>query len=156
MDLFLYDRDLCQEGDLCHLFTAHEVFHFLHLFIYFFKIPCSIIFCCCKSIWLFSIKKRRFCVLELLRELSRSSRSQMFFKIGVLRNFAMFTGKHLCWSLFLIKLQAWRPASLFERDSNTGFSEELFKQATSGGLALALQISILRVWSISLEKPKIN
>ena len=27
------------------------------------------------------------------------SRSQMFFKIGVLKNFAMFTGKHLCWPL---------------------------------------------------------
>ena len=31
------------------------------------------------------------------------SHSQMFFKIGVLKNFA--TGKHLCWSLFLIKLK---------------------------------------------------
>ena len=27
-------------------------------------------------------------------------------KIGVLKNFANFTGKHLCWSLFLINLQA--------------------------------------------------
>ena len=36
----------------------------------------------------------------------RSSRSQTFFKIGVLKNFANFTGKHLCWSLFLIKWQA--------------------------------------------------
>ena len=36
----------------------------------------------------------------------RSSSSQMFFKIGVLKNFAIFTGKHLRWSLFLIKLQA--------------------------------------------------
>ena len=27
-------------------------------------------------------------------------RSQMFFKIGVLRNFAIFTGKHLRWSHF--------------------------------------------------------
>ena len=36
----------------------------------------------------------------------RSSRSQMFFKIGVLKNFAIFTGRHLFWSLFLIKLQA--------------------------------------------------
>ena len=27
----------------------------------------------------------------------------MFFRIGVLQNFANFTGKHLCWSLFLIK-----------------------------------------------------
>ena len=26
--------------------------------------------------------------------------------LGVLKNFAMFTRKHLCWSLFLIKLQA--------------------------------------------------
>ena len=25
----------------------------------------------------------------------------MFFKIGVLENFSIFTGKHLCWSLFL-------------------------------------------------------
>ena len=30
----------------------------------------------------------------------------MLFKIGVLKNFAIFTGKHLYWSLFLIKLQA--------------------------------------------------
>ena len=37
----------------------------------------------------------------------RSSRSQMFFKIDVLKNFIIFTGKHLCWSLFLIKLQAF-------------------------------------------------
>ena len=28
----------------------------------------------------------------------------MFFKIGVLKNFSICTGKHLCWSLFLIKL----------------------------------------------------
>ena len=34
----------------------------------------------------------------------RSSRSQMLFKIGVLKD---FTGKNLCCSLFLIKLQIW-------------------------------------------------
>ena len=34
----------------------------------------------------------------------RISHLQMFFKIGVLRNFAIFIGKYLCWSLFLIKL----------------------------------------------------
>ena len=42
----------------------------------------------------------------------------MFFKIGSIKNFAIFTGKHLCWGLFLIKFQAFRPA----RDSNTGVS----------------------------------
>ena len=46
--------------------------------------------------------------------------SQMFFKIGVLKNFTICTGKHLCWSLFLMKLQAWRPATLLKIDSNTG------------------------------------
>ena len=30
----------------------------------------------------------------------RSNRSQMFFKIVVLKNLANFTRKHLCWSLF--------------------------------------------------------
>ena len=38
----------------------------------------------------------------------RSSRSQILFKTGVLKNFANFTGKHMCWSLFLIKLQVCR------------------------------------------------
>ena len=30
----------------------------------------------------------------------------MFFKMGVLKSFANFTEKHLCWSLFLKNLQA--------------------------------------------------
>ena len=38
----------------------------------------------------------------------RSSRSKMFFKIAVLKNFVIFTEIHLCWSLFLMKLQPWR------------------------------------------------
>ena len=51
----------------------------------------------------------------------RSSRWQMYFRIGVLKNFAIFTGKHQCWSLFLINMQAWTPATLLKRDSNIGF-----------------------------------
>ena len=43
----------------------------------------------------------------------------MFFKIGVLKNFAIFTKKHLSWSLFLTTLQANVPATLLKRDSNT-------------------------------------
>ena len=30
---------------------------------------------------------------------------QMFFKTGAVKNFTSFTGKYLCWILFLIKLQ---------------------------------------------------
>ena len=44
-----------------------------------------------------------------------NSRSQMFFKTGVLKNFAIFTEKILYWSLFLIKLLDWRPAFLLKK-----------------------------------------
>ena len=44
----------------------------------------------------------------LFSDFYRSNRAQMLFKIGVFRNFAKFTGKRLCWSLFLIKLQVRR------------------------------------------------
>ena len=37
-----------------------------------------------------------------LRVTRRSSHSKLFFKTGVLKHFAIFTGKHLCWSLFII------------------------------------------------------
>ena len=40
-------------------------------------------------------------------------------KKDVLKIFANFTGKHLCWSLFLIKIQVFRPVTLSKRDSNT-------------------------------------
>ena len=39
-------------------------------------------------------------------EVHKSSHSQMFFKRGVLKNSTIFIGKHLRWSLCLIKLQA--------------------------------------------------
>ena len=53
-------------------------------------------------------------------EMYRSSRSQMFFEIDVLKIFTIFTEKQMCWSLFLLKLQAFRPEIIFKRDSNTG------------------------------------
>ena len=56
---------------------------------------------------------------------SRSSRSQMFFKIGVLKNLINLTGKYLCWILSLIKLQAFRPANLLKSDSNAGVSRKM-------------------------------
>ena len=50
---------------------------------------------------------------------SRSSHRRCSVKKDVLKRFANFT-KHPCWSLFLIKLHAFRPATLLKRDSNTG------------------------------------
>ena len=57
----------------------------------------------------------------------RSRRLQMFFKIGVFEKSTIFTGKHLHWSLFLIKLQAWRPATLVKRLQHMCFSVNIAK-----------------------------
>ena len=48
-------------------------------------------------------------------------------KVGVLKNFTKFTEKHLCWSLFLIKLQALSPLTVLKRDSNTCVSFEFWE-----------------------------
>ena len=45
----------------------------------------------------------------------RSSCPEVFCKKGVLRNFAKFTGKHLCHSLFLNKVAGLRPATLLKK-----------------------------------------
>ena len=65
------------------------------------------------------IKKACSCRVFLDILLLKSSRSQMIFKIGLFKYWANFTAKDLCWSLFLIKLQAFRTATILKRDSNT-------------------------------------
>ena len=76
---------------------------------------------------------------HLLSVWVRLLQKQVFFKMGdVLKYFANFVRTHSCWSLFLIKLQASRPATLLKRDFNTGaflwnFSEHFFLQNTSSG-----------------------
>ena len=48
----------------------------------------------------------------------------MFLKIGALKNFANFTGKHLSWNLFLIKLQLQH----YQKETSTRvFFCEIFK-----------------------------
>ena len=69
------------------------------------------------SKWVFLSKKR---VLHYVFNFQKQSFADVIHKIGALENFSNFTGKHLSRSLFLIKLQAWRPATLLKRDSDTG------------------------------------
>ena len=73
---------------------------------------------------------------------------------GVLKNFANFTGKHLCWSLFFKKLQAFRSEMLLKRDSYTGVflwnlrnSEEHLFWKTSEQLLLFIDYFII-YWSL--------
>ena len=50
-----------------------------------------------------------------VKETDRSSRPEVFCKKGVLRNFAKFTGKHLCQSLFFNKVAGLRPSTLLKK-----------------------------------------
>ena len=59
---------------------------------------------------------RLICSWEYYRQLYRSSHRRYSVKKSVLKIFANFTKEHLCWSLFLIMLQAFRPAILLKRD----------------------------------------
>ena len=45
----------------------------------------------------------------------RRNRPEVSVKKGVLRNFAKFTGKHLCHRLFFNKVIGFRPATLFKK-----------------------------------------
>ena len=58
------------------------------------------------NIYILEVNNKIILVLKSSCFHVRSSHFQMFFKIGVVKNFTIFTGKHLSWNLFLIKLLA--------------------------------------------------
>ena len=53
---------------------------------------------------------------------------EAFCKKGVLKIFANFTGKHLCWSLFFNKVACLQPASFLRRASRTPILKNICKQ----------------------------
>ena len=57
---------------------------------------------------------QRFVFKYLQLDHYRSSHQRCSIKKVLLKNFAIFTGKHLCWRLFFLE------STLFKRDSNTG------------------------------------
>ena len=50
----------------------------------------------------------------------KCNEQKVFCKKAVLKNFVILTSKHLCGSLFLIKMLTFRPATLLRRNCNTG------------------------------------
>ena len=74
----------------------------------------------------------------------RSSYPEVFFKKGTLRNFAKFTGKHVCQSLCFNKVAGLRSANLFKKILShrcfpvnfAKFLRTSFLQNTSGRLLL--------------------
>ena len=53
--------------------------------------------------------------MHLCFSIHRSSRTEVFCKKGVLRNFTKFTGKHLCQRLFFNKVAGLRAATLLKK-----------------------------------------
>ena len=58
---------------------------------------------------------------------SRISHPEVFFKKGILKNFAKFTGKRLCYSLFFDKVAGLRPGKEFLAQVFTCEFCEIFK-----------------------------
>ena len=87
----------------------------------------------------------------------------MFLKTDFLKKFANFTGKHLCWSLFLRKLQAFWRATLLETITmvfsceiceivkNTFFAQRLRQLLLSGYPMELIRVGIIVPW-LSLIK----
>ena len=84
--------------------------------------------------------------LRLIMVLYQKQLTLMFLKIGVLKDFAIFAGKHLCWSFFSIRFQALglRPATLLKKDTNTRFSCEYRTPPVAAFLLL-----VLCIWTLS-------
>ena len=53
------------------------------------------------------------------------SHSQMFFNTVILRNFAIFTGKHVCWSLFLNRISGLKATQVFFCEYCEAFNNSL-------------------------------
>ena len=96
------------------------------------------------------IFRMRFLVFSKYMILDPKKPADVISKKYVLKIFVNFTGRHLFWSLFLVKLQVWRPATLLKSGSNTGvflwnlrnFWEHLFWRTSARLLYKSFTISI--------------
>ena len=98
------------------------------------------------------------CILLLRHVRLRSSRQEVFCKRDILRNFAIFTEKHLCHSLFFKKETLAEVLSFeFSKISNNTFSYRTPPVATSGISEWIYTLQLLEhlarnrrsIWSLS-------
>ena len=88
---------------------------------------------------------------HLMKLIFRSSYQRCFVKKNVLKNFVNLSEKHLCWSLFLIKLQALRPRNLFKRLQHRCFPGKFVKFLRTFMLKNICQRLLLGFFFISPE-----
>ena len=97
-DKFIYEKVLFP-----NLYNSH--FHFFEKLFYYYD---------CK-LWNIYKNTCAFIFISIMKP--EAATGGVLWKSCSFKNFAIFTGKHLWWSLFLIKLQTFRPDS--KKDSNT-------------------------------------
>ena len=85
----------------------------------------------------FTLIFRGFIVVFYISDI-RSSHRRYPFKKAVLKNFAIFVGKHLYWSLFLIKLQS--PTQPFSCEYCEIFKTNFFEEHLQTAASVASQI----------------
>ena len=74
--------------------------------------------CLQRNTFTYSKRLRRWKIVRLYYGINiREAAPEVFCKTGVIRNFAQFTGKHLCQSLFFNKVGGLRPATLLKKTS---------------------------------------
>ena len=95
--------------------------------------------------WEFSCSLNNLKAYVLVIRKYRSSHPKVFCKKGILKISAKFTRKHLCWRLFSIRLQAFKPETLLKRDTNTGAFTLAGNQNTFFYRAPPLQIEYERL-----------
>ena len=79
-----------------------------------------------ENLVIISINKARLLIRNLEQHMftmnNKTQSREVFYKKAVLKNFSVFTGKYLFSSLSLMKLRAFRSATLLKTDSNSGVS----------------------------------
>ena len=86
---------------------------------------------------------------SLLIKLTKTATGEVL-KKGVLKNSAIFTEKHLWWSLFFIKLQIFMTATLLKRDAKRGvFLLRNFYETATSELTLHSDCLDLCFWNVS-------
>ena len=93
---------------------------------------------------------------QLFHQTDKISQPMCSVENAAFKNFSIFTRKHLCWVLFLMKLPAFRPETLLEKDSKTvcfPFAKLLSRSILKNTSELKLESNCLELcfWAVAFK-----
>ena len=113
-DMFVKDSITFNDVSINFFFWTCFLFFFLRLFYLSAWYLCLFSLCLLSALINLSDKKS----LTWVGVIQKQPPERCSERKGVLKDFAIFTGRHLCWSLFLITLKVFRPVFLSKRNFN--------------------------------------